>query len=121
MHNSDQQRLKMNKSGRSIALFKLPKLHQSRRDHGVTLMKEDDEMRLDASDEMEQYKLEEHKRERDISRKNENINMSNSISYISDTSSEDEQLEQAPLETVYVDVYVDALYDGGLFFLQFLN
>jgi len=121
MHNSDQQRLKMNKNGRSIALFKLPKLRQSRRDHHVTLMKEDDEMRLDASDEMEQYELEEHKRERDISRKNENINTNNSISYISDTSSEDEQLEQAPLETVYVDVCVDALYDGGLFFLQFLN
>jgi hypothetical protein len=121
MHNSDQQRLKMNKNGRSIALFKLPKLRQSRRDHHATLMKEDDEMRLDASDEMEQYELEEHKRERDISRKNENINTNNSISYISDTSSEDEQLEQAPLETVYVDVCVDALYDGGLFFLQFLN
>ena len=121
MHNSDQQRLKMNKNGRSIALFKLPKLRQSRRDHHANLMKEVDEMRLDASDEMEQYELEEHKRERDISRKNENINTNNSISYISDTSSEDEQLEQAPLETVYVDVCVDALYDGGLFFLQFLN
>ena len=121
MHNSDQQRLKMNKNGRPIALFKLPKLRQSRRDHHATLMKEDDEMRLDAFDEMEQYELEEHKRERDISRKNENINTNNSISYISDTSSEDEQLEQAPLETVYVDVCVDALYDGGLFFLQFLN
>ena len=36
-------------------------------------------------------------------------------------SSDDEQLEQAPLESVFVDVCVDPNYDGGLFFLQFLN
>ena len=122
MHSSDdQQNLEQKKSGGSIALFKLPlsKLRQTERARHAMWMKEYDEMRLDASDEMEHYELEAHKRrERGISLKNDN---EISISSISDTSSDDEQIEQAPLETVYVDVCVDSLYDGGLFFLQFLN
>ena len=82
----------------------------------------DERVRRDATRrvyEMEHYELEARKRrEGGISLKNDN---DNSISSISDTSSDDEQIEQAPLETVYVDVCVDSLYDGGLFFLQFLN
>ena len=122
MHSSDdQQNLEQKKSGSSIALFKLPlsKLRQTERARHAMWMKEYDEMPLDASDEMEHYELEARKRrEGGISLKNDN---ENSISSISDTSSDDEQIEQAPLETVYVDVCVDSLYDGGLFFLQFLN
>ena len=122
MHSSDdQQNLEQKKSGSSIALFKLPlsKLRQTERARHAMWMKEYDEMPLDASDEMEHYELEARKRrEGGISLKNDN---DNSISSISDTSSDDEQIEQAPLETVYVDVCVDSLYDGGLFFLQFLN
>ena len=122
MHSSDdQQNSEQKKSGSSIALFKLPlsKLRQTERARHAMWMKEYDEMPLDASDEMEHYELEARKRrEGGISLKNDN---ENSISSISDTSSDDEQIEQAPLETVYVDVCVDSLYDGGLFFLQFLN
>ena len=122
MHSSDdQQNSEQKKSGSSIALFKLPlsKLRQTERARHAMWMKESDEMPLDASDEMEHYELEARKRrEGGISLKNDN---ENSISSISDTSSDDEQIEQAPLETVYVDVCVDSLYDGGLFFLQFLN
>jgi hypothetical protein len=122
MHSSDdQQNSEQKKSGSSIALFKLPlsKLRQTERARHAMWMKESDEMPLDASDEMKHYELEARKRrEGGISLKNDN---ENSISSISDTSSDDEQIEQAPLETVYVDVCVDSLYDGGLFFLQFLN
>ena len=122
MHSSDdQQNSEQKKSGSSIALFKLPlsKLRQTERVRHAMWMKESDEMPLDASDEMKHYELEARKRrEGGISLKNDN---ENSISSISDTSSDDEQIEQAPLETVYVDVCVDSLYDGGLFFLQFLN
>ena len=84
-------------------------------------------MRLHASDETKEDeldKLEEDMRggKGEVSLINENIDTSNSISsFSSDTSSDCEQIEQAPLETVYVDVCVDSLYDGGFFFLQFLN
>ena len=72
-------------------------------------------MRPHASDETKEDeldKLEEDMRggKGEVSLINENIDTSNSISsFSSDTSSDCEQIEQAPLETVYVDVCVDSL------------
>ena len=130
IHSSDQKYMEENEHGQSMTSSKLrPTLserHRAERCRRAMWMKEY-KMRLHASDETKEDeldKLEEDMRggKGEVSLINENIDMSNSISsFSSDTSSDCEQIEQAPLETVYVDVCVDSLYDGGFFFLQFLN
>ena len=130
IHSSDQKYMEENEHGQSMTSSKLrPTLserHRAERCRRAMWMKEY-KMRLHASDETKEDeldKLEEDMRggKGEVSLINENIDTSNSISsFSSDTSSDYEQIEQAPLETVYVDVCVDSLYDGGFFFLQFLN
>ncbi len=130
IHSSDQKYMEENEHGQSMTSSKLrPTLserHRAERCRRAMWMKEY-KMRLHASDETKEDeldKLEEDMRggKGEASLINENIDTSNSISsFSSDTSSDCEQIEQAPLETVYVDVCVDSLYDGGFFFLQFLN
>ena len=122
MHSSDdQQNSEQKKSGSSIALFKLPFVEASS-NRKSSPRDVDERVRRDATRRVRRdgaLRTRKHAREG----KGEFLSRTTTRtpSHPSRIPPDDEQIEQAPLETVYVDVCVDSLYDGGLFFLQFLN